>query len=168
MFRTIVRTYRNAGAQVAVSLLIEETAARPPSTCAVFNGTGLAAHELASKGRRELLRQAKASKLPRGQRFEDLEWPVAAYAIRAALPQIRRHGAEHTGLVVPYMCLLAEKLSLDWTDGETRNVYINLNRSVWVHGIADRRSYHVLLQEDRAPVFSPPVKSDYAGSARTN
>lgn len=156
MFRTIVRNYRNAGVQVTVSLLIEETPGQEPATFAVFKGTGLAVHDLATKGRRELLRQARFSKMRRGQRFEEIAWSVAAYSIRSSLPSIKANGASETGFVLPYMCLLAERLSLTWADGETRDVIVDVNESVYVHSVANLLSRDVLLQEGKPPIFGPP------------
>jgi len=158
MFGSIIRNYKNAGANVEVTLLAEETPGQKPMpTFAVFKGTALAVHDLASKGQRELLRQARSSALPRrpGEHFEDIAWSVAAASIRSALPEVQRVGAERAGFVLPYLCFLAEHLSLEWADRESRDVFLELNRNVWVHGVAGMHSYDVMLSPGQKPVRSP-------------
>jgi len=139
MFGSVIRNYKNAGVRVSVTLCVQpslEEKQFPPLF--VQGGTGLEIHRLASAGYRELLRQAMKSTLPRkpGERFEEIAWRTAAFAIVELLPQLRGHSAGQVGFLVPYTCFIAEYLSSSFLASEERDVCISSDGEVFINSIA--------------------------------
>lgn len=139
MFSTLIRNYKNAGVKVSVTYCVQPHPDRydfePVFTHA---STGLEIHNLANQGFRHLLSQAKASSLPRSpnERFEDIAWKIAAYALEQVTNSLRTCSPNDYGINLPYLCLLAEQLSKEWRDGEARDVCISRDGEVIVHSIA--------------------------------
>ena len=139
MLGSIIRNYKNAGVRVNVSLCVQSGAsskAFPPLF--VQGATGLEIHNLASAAHRELLRQAKASVMPRrpGSRFEDEAWKVAAYSLVEWLPGLRAQSAGSVGMSIPYTCFIAEYLSKEYRNGEERDVCISASGQVFINSFA--------------------------------
>jgi hypothetical protein len=139
MLGSLIRNYKNTGVRVNVSLCVQQSPADksfPPVF--VHGATGLEIHNLATAAHRELMRQARGSALPRrpGERFEDLAWKVATFSLIKSLPELRHKPAASVGMVIPYSCFLAEYLSLNWRDGEERDVCISASGEVFINALA--------------------------------
>jgi uncharacterized caspase-like protein len=140
MFDSIIRNYKNAGVQVNISLCVQRVEGDkefPPLF--VHGASGLEVHNLATAAHRELMRQARASSLPRrpGEKFEDIAWKVAAYSLNQALPELRTRPASQVGMVIPFTCFLAEYLSKSFREREERDVCISAEGEVFINSIAD-------------------------------
>ena len=139
MFGSVVRNFKNAGVRVNVALRVQQTDGKEQFPALfVHGGTGLEIHNLASVAHRELLRQARSSVLPRprGERFEDVAWRVAAHSLFEAVPSLRMKPAAQVGMVIPYTCFIAEYLSRSYRDGEERDVCISTAKQVFINSIA--------------------------------
>lgn len=139
MFSSIIRNFKNAGLTGSVSLCVQphpdkydfEPVFSHSETC-------LKLHDLRMKAHRELLKQARSSALPHppGQRFEDIAWKVAAGVLHREVPRLRTCSPSQYGMVLPYLCFLAEYLSRDWQADEIRDVFISRTGEVVINSFA--------------------------------
>jgi hypothetical protein len=138
MFGTLIRNYKNASLPVTVSLWVQ-----PPTDSDEYirlfahTDTGLAIHNLASAGHRNLLAQAMKSSLPRrpGEKFEDIAWEVAAAALIKSQAYLLYKPAASVGMSLQYTCFLAEYLTKNYRGNEEREVRISKSRRVTIRSV---------------------------------
>ncbi|HEY4083439.1 MAG TPA: hypothetical protein VGM81_22340 [Burkholderiaceae bacterium] len=129
-------------ANVEVALHVEEAADEDATVFITFKGTDLTVHNLAAEGRSELWHQAgEVISISRQELFDDIAWRIAASTLRSDLAGKRSLSDEQARAVLPYLCFLAEQLSPDWEDQETRDVFLRFDGDVSIHAVADLRAY---------------------------
>ena len=139
MFKSIIRNYKNAGVIASVSLCIQASPTEYNfQNIFTHTGTGLELHNLASRGYRELLRQARKSpfRLRQGEKFEDIAWRVASYSLFESISHLRGSSSDQPTMTAPYLCLLAEYLSRDWLPNEARDIFISRVGEVSINSFA--------------------------------
>jgi hypothetical protein len=122
----------------------------------VFKATEQEVRDLAAKGRAELIHQAARVLSAPKEVFDGIAWRIAASILKSELSDPQSIDADRARDVLPYLCFLAEQLSPDWEDRETRDVFLRPDGDVCIHAVADLRAYVKTLSGASTSIDSFP------------
>ncbi len=146
----------SSGPTVEVALHVGELPEHEFVPVVVFKATEQEVRDLAAKGRAELVHQAAAVLAAPKETFDGIAWRIAASILKSELSNPQAVDADRARDVLPYLCFLAEQLSPDWEDRETRDVFLRADGDVCIHAVADLRAYVKTLSDPSKGILGFP------------